>query len=281
MCQSESISESTCNIEVEQENKSTCTSENKQPVNMSVPMIVNTEGTLIERGQCFQYQTMNFAATDITCEHDKESVIRGLMIFDGKLDESIKIEMPASKSVQCISPSLDKSGKEFLNSLSLLHSKQAQLELRESDSLVRQSVRQAVIASQIRKEVASALSSRSHTRRFCLGVCSFEYDIEMFELDIKSKKREFSYKKGNISRLDDLLGSLWDIKCIDGNQFRFVTQLVVKLKGFQLTVSVSTAISRFEFDEKEYRNVIMSMELVPDENLISDNEEANDMELQV
>ena len=179
MCQSESIYESTCNIEVEQENKSTCTSENKQPVNMSVPMIVNTEGTLIERGQCFQYQTMNFAATDITCEHDKESVIRGLMIFDGKLDESIKIEMPASKSVQCISPSLDKSGKEFLNSLSLLHSKQAQLELRESDSLVRQSVRQAVIASQIRKEVASAQSSRSHTRRFCLGVCSFEYDIEM------------------------------------------------------------------------------------------------------
>ena len=60
-----------------------------------------------------------------------------------------------------------------------------------------------------------------------------------------------------------------------------MTQLVVKLKDFQLTASVSTAISRFEFDEKEYRNVIMSMELVPDENLISDNEEANDMELQV
>ena len=38
VCQSESISESICNIEVEQENKSTCTSENKQPVNMSVRM---------------------------------------------------------------------------------------------------------------------------------------------------------------------------------------------------------------------------------------------------
>ena len=109
---------------------------------------------------------MNFATTDITCEHDKESVIRGLMIFDGKLEESIKIEMPANKSVQCINPSLDKSGKEFINSLSLLHSKQAQQELRESDSLVTQAVRRAVIASQIRKEVASALCSKSHTRRF-------------------------------------------------------------------------------------------------------------------
>ena len=258
---------------------STCTSEKKQPVNMSFPMIVNTEGTLIERGKCLQYQTMNFATTDITCDQDKESVIRGVMIFNGKLDQSIKIEMPANKSVQCINPNLDKHGKEFLNSVSLLHSKQAQQELRESDSLVRQAVRRAVVASQIRKEVASALSSKSHTRRFCLGVCSFEHDIEMLEVDIQSKKSEFSYKKDTISRLDNLLGSLWDIKRIDGNQFRFVTQLIVKLKGFQLTVSVSTAISRF--DEKEYRNVIKSMELVPDENLLSDNEEANDMELEV
>ena len=156
------------------------------------------------------------------------------MIFDGKVDESIKIEMPANKSVQCIYPTLDKSGKEFLNSLSLLHSKPAQQELREPDSLVRQAVRRAVIASQIRK-VASALCSRSHTRRFCLGVCSFEYDIEMLELD-KSKKSEFSYKKGTISRLDTLLCSLWDIKCIEGNQFRFVTQLFLGKASFNFIV---------------------------------------------
>ena len=50
-----------------------------------------------------------------------------------------------------------------------------------------------------------------------------------------------------------------------------MTQVIVRLKGFQLTVTVSIATGRLQFNESDYRHKIKSLELIPDEQ-VSDSE---------
>ena len=105
-----------------------------------------------------------------------------------------------------------------------------------------------------------------------------EHDIDLFGIDPKLKKTVYSYQKENICKLDNHLGCLRDIKEISDSQFRFVTQVVVKLKGFQLIVAVSTAVSRLPFSEIDYRSKIKLLELVPVESQISDCEEVDSLD---
>lgn len=92
------------------------------------------------------------------------------------------------------------------------------------------------------------------------------------------RKTVFSYQKENIGDLDNLLGCLWDIKQISDNQFRFVTQVVGKLKGFQLIVAVSKAVSHLPFSEIDYRSKIKLLELVPVESQTSDGEQVDSLD---
>ena len=230
--------------------------------NVSVPVLLNSSGTLLECGQCYELDGIQFAVTDISVQQQKNELLKGAVILNGKIDESVQICMPVDKKIQSTRPTLDRKDKDFLKSISFLN-KDVQWEVLESESTVRHLVRRSVVGSHMRKEVATALSSRSQNRRFSLGVCSFEHDIDLFGIDPKLKKTVYSYQKDNIGAL---LGCLWDIKEISDSQFRFVTQVVVKLKGFQLIVAVSTAVSRLPFSEIDYRNKIKLLELVPVES---------------
>ena len=86
------------------------------------------------------------------------------------------------------------------------------------------------------------------------------------------EEESFSYKNDNIFNLDSLLGFLRDVNKISEFQFRFVTQLIVRLKGFQLTVTVSFATSHLQFSESDYRHRIKSLELIPDEQVFDSEE---------
>lgn len=245
----------------------------------SVPVIFNSTGTLLERGQCYKLGDIQFAVTDLTIQCQDTNSVNGAVILNGKIDHSVKIVMPVEKKVQPARPSLDRQDRTFLNKISILN-RTVQQELLVSNSTVRRAVRQSMIAAHLRKEVTSALNSKSHNRRFSLGVCSFEHDMDIFNLDLKSMKRVFSYRNENLSELDNLLGSLWDVKETGDGQFRFVTQVVVKLKGYQVTVSVSTAASRLQFSEADYRQKIKSLELSPAEDHLSDCEETIGLDLE-
>ena len=245
--------------------------------NVSVPVLLNSSGTLLERGQCYELDGIQFAVTNISVQQQKSEMLKGAVILNGKIDESVQICMPVDKKIQSTRPILDRKDKDFLKSISFLN-KDVQREILESESTVRHLVRRSVVGSHMRKEVATALSSRSQNRRFSLGVCSLEHDIDLFGIDPKLKKTVYSYQKDNIGALDNLLGCLWDIKEISDSQFRFVTQVVVKLKGFQLIVAVSTAVSRLPFSEIDYRNKIKLLELVPVESQTSDCEEVDSLD---
>ena len=162
---------------------------------------MNSFGALLERGECYRLGDINFAVTDI--EQDTNSV-KGAVISEGKIDQSVKIVMPVEKKIQPTKPCPDIKDRDILRSLGLMN-KTVQQKLLSSSSSVRHSVRQAMVASHLRKEVHAALVSPSHCRRFSLGVCSFEHDLDIFNIDPKSKKSAFSYENENISNLDSLI----------------------------------------------------------------------------
>ena len=148
-------------------------------------------------------------------------------------------------------------------------------DLLQSGPSVRRSVRATLLATCLHKAVQSALTSKAHRKRLCLGICSYEYDIDLLKIDLKTKKAVFSYKENNIHILDSLLGECWDIKIssMDNTQFKFVTQLTVNIKEFMLFVCIFTAICRSLFDRTTYRSCVKQVDLVQDEDC-SDHEDA-------
>ena len=162
---------------------------------------------MLERGQCYELDGIQFAVTDINVQQQKSELLKGAVILNGKIDESVQICTPGDKKIQSTRPTLDRKDKDFLKSISFFN-KDVQQEILESESTVRHLVRRSVVGSHMRKEVAAALSSRSQNRCFSLEVFSFEHDIDLFGIDPKLKKTVYSYQKENICELDNLLGCL-------------------------------------------------------------------------
>ena len=82
------------------------------------------------------------------------------------------------------------------------------------------------------KEVSHAFWSPSRRRSFDLGLLSMEHDFDLLGLAIPDcMSAEFSYLRGSLSKLDDLLGPEWDIAVRDGVT-RFVTVTRDTLSAF-------------------------------------------------
>ena len=135
-----------------------------------------------------------------------------------------------------------------------------QSQLSKSNEAIRCSVRRSLLGSCIRSEILAALKCTNHRRRFSLGVCCLEFDLDILNFQ-NSNKRIFSYKNKSIEELDDLLGMQWDVYEVDTQQFRFVTEVVIKLKGFILSGTVSTAICRKQLIRESYREDVRLVEL--------------------
>ncbi|KAJ8050138.1 hypothetical protein HOLleu_03219 [Holothuria leucospilota] len=96
----------------------------------------------------------------------------------------------------------------------------------------------------LRTEVKRALRSKAATTHVSFGLCFCETDLEVFGINPFHKRTSiYSYKAGNLSNLDILLGKGWDIHVRD-DQVSFVTQVKVSLsKEWVLKASISTAVS--------------------------------------
>ena len=227
-----------------------------------VPVHLNGNGVLIQTGACYALSGLSFAATELS-KNEKCSTVKGNVIVNGKIDKDIFIEMPVDKSdLSPMSHNLPKSDRDFLSSKSALQNGTLQGQLSKSHESVRCSVRKSLLASCLRNETLAALKCTSHRRRFSLGVCCLEFDLQSLGFQT-SNKIVFSYKNNNIHQLDNMLGKQWDVFEVDRQQFRFVTELVIKMKGFILSGSVSTAICRKQLNIDSYREDVKSVDLDP------------------
>ena len=95
-----------------------------------LPVIMNFFGTLLERGECYRLGDINFAVTDI--EQDTNSV-KGAVILESKIDQSVKIVMTIEKKIQPTKLCLDRKDRDILRSLGLMN-KTVQQELLSSFS---------------------------------------------------------------------------------------------------------------------------------------------------
>ena len=241
--------------------------------NQHLPMVFSC-GTLIQTGHTYSikgFNSVTVAATEIVSTPNSTCKLKGDLILNGHIDHVVKIEMPVERAQSASCP-LGKKDREFLGVLSLFN-RQNQEELRNSDVSVRRRVREAQLGAALHREVQCALKCRNFKRRFSLGLCSFEHDLDILNLDAVSKTREISYRNENFEGFDSLLGNHWDVLPVEEQQhFRFVTRLTLKAKGMQIVGSVYTAVCRCSFGP-DYRALVKSRELTVDAGEVSDLDE--------
>ena len=273
-CQRQGNSEGDTRIEETCSEVSTSMSSTvKETVSESLPVVLTTDWTLLEKGKCYRFGEMAFAATELSNQS-----VKGEVIIDGKLDHDIHISMPVDRisgqSDRKLSSGLPKQDRDYLSRFSLDSPVEQEI-LLNSSAGVRHSVRSALLGRVIRREITSALSSKTYRKRVYLGLCSVEHDLKLLQIDRTTKKASYSYKDGNMSELDQVLGLKWDVMELDESYFRFVTQVVFKAKDMMLFMNVSTALCRQGLIEC-YRDFIKSSELTTDEGdsaNLSDHEE--------
>ena len=249
----------------------------EETVQEAVPVGLSNDGTLLERGKCYQFDKFTFAATEIISKN-----VKGEVIVNGKLDHKIQSSMPVDRlsgqSCRTIASGLPKKDREYLSKMSL-ESEAEQQKLSNSSESVRHSVRAALLGSAIRREISSALTSKSFRKRVCIGLCSIEHDWRILNINRNTKKVLYSYKGGNIGALDKVLGLKWDILEIDSSHFRFVTQVLFKAKDMMLYMSVFTAICRKGLSGY-YREFIQTTELTADQDDLT-NSDHEDLEVEI
>lgn len=103
------------------------------------------------------------------------------------------------------------------------------LERSKTDFSFRQELRKQQLACLLNKEVQLALKSKLSRRSFTLGMCQFDTDLEIFQMDFFTKRKSvFCYMNHTLQSLDPLLGRKWDI-LVSGERVKFVTKLSVSL----------------------------------------------------
>ena len=235
---------------------------------------MSTNGTLIQRGRCYRLSNtdVSVAAVDI-----KGSQISGPMIIGGNIDHDVQVSMPAERA--CLPsrdsvPTLGKSDRDYLATLGL-ENQPEQEKLANASVSVRKAVRSALLGHLVRKEVSSALKNKSCRKTVCLGIVAMEHDMSILGIDTKSRKMIYSYKDGNMDQLDSLLGMRWDVSPIDKTHFRFVTQVVFKVKDLMLSMGVYCAICRSCFSDS-YRSEIQNKDM---KECIEEEDHSSDLEL--
>ena len=249
-----------------------------EPAKPSTLPAVFCDGNLIYTGQTYSMKghDIKVAVTEIE-DNTSSCLLRGNLITDGRIDHEVKLEMPISRVKNAIC-SLPKKDRDFLGKFSIYNSDNQEV-LRKSDISVRISLRRAQLSAALYKEVQCGLKCKNFKRRFSLGLCSFEYDFEIFPVDICQRKCEISYRNGNLDILDSLLGKYWDVLPIEGH-FRFVSRVIIKVKDMQIIGSISTAISRTQMGPN-YRSIVLANELDINATEGSDLEEDDMVQLEM
>jgi hypothetical protein len=109
----------------------------------------------------------------------------------------------------------------------------------------RELFRKMQVSSALHRELNATFRTRGRRKNFDLGLSSIDFDCTIFGFlppDICSL--EVSYRKKNLSFLDDLLGLNWDIQSIDG-QTKFVTSIKIRLTT-QLSLTGTIRVADYD-----------------------------------
>lgn len=136
---------------------------------VSVPVLLNFSGALLERGQCYKLDGIQLVVTDINVQQQKSELLKGAVIVNGKIDESVQICMPVDKKIQSPRSTLDRKDKGFLKSISFLN-KDVQREILQSESTVRHLVRWSVVGSHEKGSCHSSIFKKPERTFQPLGV---------------------------------------------------------------------------------------------------------------
>ena len=200
-------------------------------------------------------------------------VARGELVINSSIDRDVEITAPVQK-LQCVKVPLTKKDKDHLSKFNIADNSELQRSLLDAPPEVREQVRASQLGAAVAREVHFALKSKNAKRRFCLGLCSFEHDLSILGFG-SARKVVFSYRESNISKLDSLLGQQWDVFSFDANQFKFVTQVVFRLREQIISGTIYTSVSRSELTPS-YRQCLADTDLavpVIEEDENSDQEE--------
>ena len=121
----------------------------KETVSESLSVVLTTDGTLLEKGKCYRFGEMAFAATELSNQS-----VKGEVIIDGKLDHDIHISMPVDRisgqSDRKLSSGLPKQDRDYLSRFSLDSPVEQEI-LLNSSARVCHFVRSALLGRVIRR----------------------------------------------------------------------------------------------------------------------------------
>lgn len=118
-------------------------------------------------------------------------------------------------------------------------------------------VRRHQLGKCLRAEVSTSLTRKANRRVINLGVACLDTDLLILGIDPRCRKgMEYSYRKNNLSKLDCLLGSQWDIKVVD-SRVSFVTSITFKVNAKDImTAGITTSFSWNAVNGGDYRCIL-------------------------
>lgn len=170
------------------------------------------------------------------------------------VEKDISLTLPVSR-LRPYRHTLARKDKKMASKVAEEQIEKHLLNLRENFSF-RKRVRLNSLKSAICREISSAFRSKNQRKTFTIGISCPEIDCDVLGLDALFRKRAvFSHKDNTIQKLDQLLGSGWDVREICGNT-SFVTQILFCLKSDYLHGTVHSAVYPGPVDKQQYREDI-------------------------
>ena len=220
--------------------------------------VVTKTGLDVQVGQIHGVGDMNMAVTSITNQDSTQSITGYWVNSRSEVDREVVISAPGHKLTAGATVDLSRADRKFMNSTA----EEAFTNTLENldNKATRLANRRYQLAAAINREVTAATTSKAMRRRFLLGVACLELDLPILQLHPfrMRNKQMFAYKTANLSGLDSLLGSHWDVRPGQG-QVIFVTQLVLGLSASNI-LSGSVAVASYRGDlslDRPYRHLLM------------------------
>lgn len=142
------------------------------------------------------------------------TMVSGSVIVDGQFDQ-VKVSAPLER-ISLSKVKLTKKSREVMEQIRRDKYETHVTQLRES-FCYRLDVRQSQIKTILKKEVSSALQSRTSKRKLVIGLACLKLDEEVLALERGKRRMTFNIKNSSLHVLDRLMGPKWDVHEKDGH----------------------------------------------------------------
>ena len=220
--------------------------------------VVTKSGVDVQVGQVHGVADLKIAV--ITIHGGDEPSVTGYLV-DGAscVHQKIVISAPAEELFKSGATTLARGDKRHLQQRAEEAFDYTATLLQSGDKTALFTHRRYQLAVVINREITAAAHSKAMRRRFSIGVASLELDLDILQLHpFRARKQVYSYKNGNMSSMDGLLGVTWDVRPGQG-QVVFVTQLALGLTTSNM-LSGSVAVAFYRGDlalDKPYRPILL------------------------